>query len=141
MVAAEDDMNILCDKVTVGSCIIVNEFDRPCARLVAVVTEIDHEKIVAQYLSNDVSLRTFSKNGVWGTFLRVTPLWNFGVALHVNPKGEYWCEKKCDSIATYPDGSHRLWQESFRETPLYPGRPEIVAILRAIHTEINNGAK
>jgi len=94
------------DAIAVGHCIIINDCDRPCGMLVAIICDIDEEYITARYLSNAVHMEQCSSRAKY-----VTPIGAFGVKVCVEGH-EYWCEKIGESSAKYPDGEPRMWQES-----------------------------
>lgn len=96
-----------------GTPVIVNRYDRPCAKLVAIVTEIDDSMVTAMYLSSATMVR-FCVDHIDA----VTPIADFGIKLLV-VKGRRRQDNVfttiptgSQSIATYADGRLRQWQEN-----------------------------
>lgn len=96
-----------------GTPVIINRCDRPCAKLVAIVTEIDDSLVTAMYLSSATMVRSCVDH-----IDVVTPIADFGVKLLV-VKGRYHHDDVfttiptgSQSIATYADGHLRCWQEN-----------------------------
>ena len=96
--------------VGLGCCVILNDVEQPCARLVGVVVGIEAEFIRTKYLCDDKLLTPYNLHGCVNHRVVVTPLSDFGVELRVEG-GVYWCEQVGASVATYPDGTPRKWQE------------------------------
>lgn len=87
-------------RIAPGHCVIVNQFDRPCAKLVAVVLADGK----CCYLNQAINFRKMDASNA-------TPVSDFGIA--VMARGDsYSCVVVGDSVAKYPDGSPRLWQDS-----------------------------
>jgi hypothetical protein len=124
------------DKLDVGNCVILNEFDRPCGYLVAVITEVLDDHYYCKYLSEETSLDTYNNaNGKLG--LRVpkgynqfpTPVEDFGVRVVYDEKNRlYSCVRFGESKARYPDDSIRHWQENFPF--IHPARKSIVDMIK-----------
>jgi hypothetical protein len=88
--------------------------DRPCARLIAIVTEVATDRIVGRYLAKSVKMPL-----CWGEPAYVTPVDAFGVRVAYHPaSGLYWVEVVGESKAKYRTGEPRVWQEqpNMRET-------------------------
>lgn len=98
-------------EVAPGHCVIINEYDRPSAKLVAIITEIRSGMIHCRYLNRDVDKNY--KNVV--TF-DPTPTDTFGVEIHSNGSC-YWVERIADSQAVYKDGKPRPWQGDSASEP------------------------
>lgn len=99
-------IELAADKLELGHCVIINDCDQPCAKLLAVVTEVREDKVVAQYLTKDVSMKQ-----CWSSNPKhVTPANWFGVRVLVTSAG-VCCLNGGESKATYPDGKARKWQE------------------------------
>lgn len=101
-----------CTEIKVGSLVVVNEFDRPCARLVGVLTELDETAPggLARYLDSsldgDYGQRSVSARCP-------TPIAAFGVlVLFDHERGMYCIVETGPSCAAYPDGRRRHWQEN-----------------------------
>jgi len=97
------------DEVKVGHCIIINHFDQPCTRLVAVVKDVKLEMVVANYLSDDLMCRS-----CWSARPSdIMPVNRFGVRVFLHDDGDYSClrDTMMDVTAVYPDGVKRQWQK------------------------------
>ena len=99
------------DEVAVGHCVIINDVEQPCGRLVSVVVAVDGDVVVTKYLNADPVLTPYNKTGVANRRETVTPCGHFGVSVVVNSDGQYLCEPVAESRATYSDGDLRPWQE------------------------------
>jgi len=111
-------------KFKVGDLINLNEFEQPCARLVAVVCGIEDEYPFCKYLHAAKDLKPFKK-GLRVRASDATKIEDFGV-ICVRTAKYYSCEETTDSIATYPGGESRYWQDASEE-PL-KGRRSLMAI-------------
>lgn len=91
-----------------GHCVIINEYDRPCSVLVAVIVSATEGVIVARYLSASVRIE---KCG--GPVERAVPVEHFGVRCVLMGGGVYSCvpDARLTPMAKYPDGRPRQWQE------------------------------
>ena len=97
----------------VGDCIILNDVEQPCGRMVCVVTgSNDNEDgfYSVQYMNADSVFDCYCKPPMRNRLNRATKLECFGVALRTDGT-RYWCEQIGDSSASYPDGQPRKWQE------------------------------
>lgn len=90
-----------------GMPVIINDFDAPQSRMVAVLTGFDAQKGIwfARYLSRFTNMARCA-----GEQKYVTALSDFGVRLEVNDSF-YRCVVVGPSIATYCDGIERKWQD------------------------------
>lgn len=104
-----DEIELNATELKVGCCIIMNDVEQPCAKLIAVVTEIDVDSVVAKYLSGAKELKPYRK-GCLNQIENVTPVGRFGVSVKYGD-GQYWCEVVGESTATYRDGKPRQWQD------------------------------
>jgi predicted RNA-binding Zn-ribbon protein involved in translation (DUF1610 family) len=100
-------------KFKVGDCIILNDCERPSGQMVCVVTGVakgalGHHHV--QYLNADPRFDVFSEPPMASMLKRATKLKDFGVVIRTDGTS-YWCEKREESKATYPDGRPRKWQE------------------------------
>jgi hypothetical protein len=112
----------------VGDTIILNDIDQPCGQLVAVVVKDDGEHYHCEYLNADARFDYYSKPPMRaGRLERATKLEEFGVKLCA-ADGRYWCEKVGESVARYPDGQARQWQE-FGLAGKYKARPHLALLL------------
>jgi len=90
--------------------VIVNEVDRPCAGLVAVVTAVNEDSVECEYISADLS-----HNGSMA-FPKDVPakVEDFGMMVLAQQfqyiVGEHPTN---ESVARYKDGKLRLWQEEY----------------------------
>lgn len=112
-------------KLAIGMPVIINNVDRPCTRLVAVITNIDNDTgiVHAEYLCKETLMAQCSSQAY-----RVTPLSEFGVTLIIE-KGEMKCDPVKKSTAMYPDGGHRKWQEE-EYGKRHKVRPDVVSLLK-----------
>ena len=92
-----------------GCCVVINDVEQPCAKLIAVVKEIVGSSVTAVYLRDGKELKPY-RNGFHGRTETVTPISRFGVKVLIDD-GLYWCEVVGDSTATYEDGKPRRWQD------------------------------
>lgn len=94
--------------ISVGDYIIINDADKPCTRLIALVTEANQEKdfVRAQYICERVNMRECQ-----GRLSNARLVSDFGVEIIFNDHTVY-TEQVRPSIATYPDGEPRNWQPS-----------------------------
>ena len=111
----------------IGTPVIINGFDRPCTRLVAIVTKIKNNVVYAKYLTKDVLSKKCS-----AYISKVTPISDFGVELRIED-GIAFCQIVGENKATYCDGNHRPWQAEFVEEHVV--RPEVLLLLE--NTETN----
>jgi hypothetical protein len=95
----------------VGCCVILNELEQPCSKLIAVVWKIE-SVLICRYLCDWDHLKPFFRNGVRSAVHEATTVGHFGVSVKFED-GRYWCEQSGESIATYDDGKPRYWQEEF----------------------------
>ena len=94
--------------IKVGDYVIMNDCDKPCTRLIAIVTKVDTEKerVNARYICKRVNMRE-----PYGWLGGVTLVSDFGVEMAFN--GDTVSTKQVrPSIATYRDGKPRNWQPS-----------------------------
>lgn len=96
--------------VSLGHCVILNDIEQPCARMIGVVVGIEGEFIRTRYLCADADMTPYNKRGCVNRREVVTAIEDFGVELR-SEGNSYWCEKVGDSVARYPDGLRRTWQE------------------------------
>jgi hypothetical protein len=93
-----------------GDCVILNDVEQPCARLIGVVVSVDDGYVKTKYLNADESFSSYNRRGCLSRRAVVTHLEDFGVRLRVTGVS-YWCEVVGESTATYEDGKPRKWQE------------------------------
>jgi hypothetical protein len=119
----EPDTELACNvflssDIAVGHCVILNDVEQPCGRLVAVIMSIEGNTAFCNYLCADRDLSSYNKQlgmaiQVEGGIHNMTPVSKFGVEVHYYPQvGTYGCERVGDSVATYRDGKPRRWQEN-----------------------------
>jgi len=94
----------------VGDCVIVNDIDQPCSRLIAVIVGQRGEFYDCQYLNADEVFNSCNDPPMQNRLERATRIEDFGVVLQAGIDN-YWCEQVSNSIAKYPDGEARDWQE------------------------------
>lgn len=97
--------------MAVGNCVIVNTYDQPCGKLVAIITAVSGDCFFVKYLNADPALDYYNKNDGMRVS-RPTLVGSFGVEVRYYD-GTYWCVRVGDSRATYEDGKRREWQESY----------------------------
>jgi len=117
------DGTLLSDEVAVGNCVIVNDFDCPCSRLIAVVMSV-RNGIRCRYLNNDI----LNNSVVIGD--NVTPIKDFGVEVFFKRNGGkiiFWGKQTGVSVARYKDGKERLWQDRGL-VGLFDARPDVFSI-------------
>ena len=120
-------------EIAVGHCVILNDHEQPCGRMVVVIVEIEGDIVYCKYLCNDVDLSTYNRRrgmaaSVSGKSHRLTPISAFGVNVRLDLQTRnYWCEKVAESSATYRDGRPRRWQED--EPIVRVARADVVAVM------------
>lgn len=108
-------------KREVGHLVIVNEYDRPCTDLIAVIMRIDKHNDVniyyCAYLKEGIASIVEDKLCLVGT-VNPTPLSYFGIQVKlditklVSKEWPYSVIKtEEEPTAIYPDGQPRHWQE------------------------------
>ena len=94
----------------VGDLVILNDCERPCALLVAVIVGDDGELYSWRYLSAAPELAKF--RGMRSRLSQATLVADFGAQIRVDIlAGIYWCVVVKESVAKYSDGAMRHWQE------------------------------
>lgn len=123
---------LLSNDIAVGHCVILNDVEQPCGRLVAVIMAIEGNTAFCNYLCADKDLSSHNKKlgmaiAIDGGIHNMTPVSKFGIEVKFCPQvGTYCCERVGDSIATYRDGKTRKWQEN---VPLqYAARREVAKV-------------
>lgn len=108
-----------------GIPVIINEFDRPCARLVAIVTGTKEGIVMAKYLAKDTNSTECAAPAD-----KVTPLEVFGMRLDIdNGVGLAWVNECGANRATYSDGAPRKWQEELHHVGGIKIRPEVAKLV------------
>lgn len=107
-------------KREVGHLVIINEYDRPCQDLIAVISRIDERDEVTIYYCaylNDKLTRIIDDRICLIGTVNPTPLSEFGVQVKFDitklaaKESPYIVEETQEnSTATYPDGHPRFWQ-------------------------------
>lgn len=110
----------------VGDCVIIGQADRPCTELVAVVVSSSESEALCKYLQTDLSLDFYNDPGLLVPHSDLTHVCDFGVDMHTNSSGQYWCERRGESVATYRDGVPRQWQDHGDPVKM-DGRPDLLA--------------
>lgn len=123
-------VSLFCRTLGVGCCICLNDVERPCAELLAVITKIEGDQIIAKYLNADSLLDNYRKKGCRTTPDLATPVGRFGVVVRVDADGMYWCDKICESEAKYPEGEPRQWQDRGYGVK-YVGRHDVLAVAKS----------
>lgn len=101
-------------EIKIGDYVILNDFDKPCLRLVAKVTGIDYEEnwLNAEYICEQTSMKEV------GTFINYA--WNvkdFGIELSFDEEGFVSYNRVGESIVTYMNHAPRKWQNEYE--PFY----------------------
>ncbi len=109
----------MAEKIVVGTPVIINHWDRPCARLIAIVesmetTSYSDEGPIIRSVSGRYLFKASSQERCRNNLLLVTPLSHFGVRVALS--GNTYCvEKTGESYATYQNGMRREWQDGQAE--------------------------
>lgn len=99
-------------KLELGHCVIANDLDRPCAKMVCVIVGFMASRVQLKYINKDPQFNNHNRDdGFFAYRELVTPLNTFGVEIF-SDGDEYWCEVTGESSAKYPDGVPRLWQDN-----------------------------
>ena len=98
-------------KVKVGDFIIINEFDRPCTRLVAVIQEMYAHSVVAKYITCGTGVKTCC-----AAIEDVTKVEDFGVKLELSHAYVTGYPVAPTKAKYKKDGSPRHWQPEHDET-------------------------
>jgi len=112
-------MNATQQKFSVGDCVILNDCEKPCGEMVAVVIHVNEfdRGYLCKYLNADPKFDDFNRPGMQNTLSEATKIEDFGVViLRNNLDGDgrrYFCEQRRPSAAKYRDGKPREWQEWF----------------------------
>lgn len=104
-----DEIELNATELRVGCCVIMNDLEQPCAKLIAVVVAINGDDVKCRYLRDADVLKPFRK-GCVNHVRTITPVGTFGVCVKALGN-EYWCEVVEESSATYQDGKPRRWQD------------------------------
>ena len=118
-----DQTKIICSvlpssDIAVGHCVILNDVDQPCGRLVAVIMAIEGNVAYCNYLNADPLLSSYNQKlgmaiEIEGGVHNLTPVGKFGVEVNFYPQVKtYCCERISESVATYCNGAPRQWQEN-----------------------------
>ena len=113
MERAPVERNVMCAmevKEMIGEYVIINEYDKPCTRLVAQVVSVEGDKVKARYITEGTTLRVCESS-----LSSVTPVSDFGVLL-IFEGSRVSGIRNGESIATYRDGKPRYWQPENTET-------------------------
>ena len=115
------------ERIVVGMPVILDDIDRPCTRLIAIVKSIEQSDTVssgivhARYLTTNTMMKDCSS-----LLKHVTPLSDFGVALEFND-GIVCGKVTGSSIALYRNGQSRAWQPEWEEChPVDPKAFELI---------------
>ena len=103
------------EEIAVGHCVILNDAEQPCGRLVAVITAIEGDVAWCKYLNRNQAMNEFNHGRGMkierdSSIHNLTPVGKFSVDVWLDAKGRYWCEQFQPSEATYRDGKPRAWQ-------------------------------
>lgn len=107
----------------IGTPVIINDTDRPCTRLIAIVDEVRANGVIhARYLTTGTK-----SHDCYAIADQVTPVSVFGVVLTVDG-ALAWTHPQEPSRATYRDKKPRLWQEELPARAI-PVRPEVAKLI------------
>lgn len=125
----ETEVELMGSEVAIGQCVILNDVDQPCTKLVAVVTNIANGCVYAVYLSPDINVGRTKTGKCSSPIMYVTPLNAFGVRIW-RQGNAYRCvpDQTLPITAEYPDRKPRVWQE--RHEPYW--RPARVGMLQPL---------
>lgn len=93
-----------------GDCIIINDIERPCPGLVAVITSKRKGVYFVKYLNADPKLSSYNRPAMKCALRDATLLSDFGVRLLIDAM-HYWVEIVGYSTARYRDGVIRKWDD------------------------------
>jgi hypothetical protein len=117
--------------LVVGMPVITGETDKPCTRLVAIVSGFTAGnrpgRPIMNYLLDDAEF-----GACIGDPRMVTPLSAFGVAIEIDEAMKaFRCVEipGADCTAVYRDGCPRWWQQSYADGMWWPYRPSVRAML------------
>ena len=96
----------------IGDLVIINEVDRPCAELIAVVTKVDGEKLPCRYLSAKVE--GYEGKDIGTTISRASLAKDFGICVDVE-EFQFTTDKREYSDVKYDDGRVRTGQGRMHE--------------------------
>jgi len=115
---------LLASEIKRGHCVIVNDIDAPCSKLVAVVIEVEGDIVVARYLAASVDFKRSCRNQA----NVVTPVEHFGYRVD-HDRGHFRCsaDATLQERAKYPDGEPRRWQDWSR-VDWRPTVPDVAVI-------------
>ena len=100
------DVDIIMNDIKIGDFVIINDADRPCARLIAQVYKVDGWLMKAKYLSKHTGTKK-----CWSRAGGTTLVSDFGVNIIFNENGTHYTADQVDeSKAKYLDGRPREWQ-------------------------------
>lgn len=94
----------------VGDCIILNDVEQPCGKMICVITAKVGDRYECKYLNAGPMFDQFNEPPMRNTMDRATLIEDFGVVLRFKGS-QYWCDVVGESRATYPNGKPRKWQE------------------------------
>lgn len=132
-------------EISVGHCVILNDFEKPCGRLLCVITEVGESGIRAKYLNADTRYDLHNKGA--GMFVakqshlhNLTPVQSFGVRVFYDfDRDRYMCEKTGESVAKYADGSAREWQGEWSQ--IFNARKELRSLFEAAKSTASEGGE
>lgn len=93
-------------QIKVGHCVIMNSTDKPCARLIALVSQDTGTHIIGAFLTDGIR-----QHSVRGPKSHATPINHFGYRVYYN--GQYLSvrpDQTLEIVATYANGKSRIWQ-------------------------------
>lgn len=102
-----EEIELPASAVAVGHCVIMNDVEQPCTKMVVVLTSVKGDRVTGRYLAQAINFGECS-----GPVSRVTPVNAFGMRVMLSG-GAYKCEpdESLGRSAVYPDGDPRKWQD------------------------------
>jgi hypothetical protein len=118
--ATQESLEIPCSEVAPGNAVIMNYFDRPTTRLVAIVDKIEDGICYATYLSDNTTIAHPRSPAE-----EVTPIADFRMRVVISDdRKSFSVERTSNEItaAYYKDGRLREWQGDSSDEELQPIR-------------------
>lgn len=136
-----DEVRLKGSEVKPGHCVILNEIERPCGRLVAVIGSIEGSIATCYYLNADPDLSWHNRLGMVidlsDTLHCLTPVEQFGVEVRYSKTiGKFCCVKTRPTSAVYKNGKARFWQEC--NPAMYEARRDVLKFCKMEFVEVRS---